>query len=78
MLYFGEKNKKIVTQGRGPTTTRMNEEDPNRRLTPGTNTGINTNNIEGNRIFELELGEKSKQYKSSQAPQHLTKNHNHK
>ena len=58
----GEKNKKIATQGRGPTTTRMNEEDPNRRLTPGTNTGINTNNIEGNRIFELELGEKSKQY----------------
>jgi hypothetical protein len=58
-----EKNKKTATQGRGPTTTRMTEEDHNRRLTPGTNTGIDTINTgEGNRIFELELSEKSKQY----------------
>lgn len=57
-----ENNKKIATQGRGPTTTRMNEEDPNRRLTPGTNTGVNINNLEGNRIFGLELSEKSKEY----------------
>ena len=56
-----EKNKKTAIQGRGATTTRMNEDDHNRRLAPGTDTGMGING-EGNRIFELELSEKSKQY----------------
>jgi hypothetical protein len=55
-----QQNQKHFSTGRGETTSRQNSKTA--RFLEGTDTGMPINNLNGQRIFELDLSEKSKEY----------------